>query len=315
MPTEFVIPGANRASAALDLARTIVRRAERLLVSSPVEGSLVGPLPQPPVRPAVGAWPGGPRARSTSWPAAAPRRRPTAQGRTDTADRRSTADDLGVTDVINVTASAGSRTARRPGRRRRAGLPRTDGAGPPGGRPPDVAGVDAPGGARRRLVRAPGLHRQGGPDPGQLASATSRLPTFAPAARSGAGGPPARHGPGRARGPADLSGDAGLETVRRAAAAFVRAAGKGGTGRLLLPEVGRRWRWTAAAEAVAEGASLATYRYDDFRTAERPGGLAGWCSSPVAAPTPGGRRRRRPRGRVAARWPWPGTWSTSRRAP
>jgi len=42
MPTEFVIPGANRASAALDLARTVVRRAERLSVSSPIEGSLIG---------------------------------------------------------------------------------------------------------------------------------------------------------------------------------------------------------------------------------------------------------------------------------
>ena len=42
MPTEFVIPGANRASAALDLARTIVRRAERLSVSSPIDGSLIG---------------------------------------------------------------------------------------------------------------------------------------------------------------------------------------------------------------------------------------------------------------------------------
>jgi len=42
MPTEFVVPGANRASAALDLARTIVRRAERLVVSAPIEGSLVG---------------------------------------------------------------------------------------------------------------------------------------------------------------------------------------------------------------------------------------------------------------------------------
>jgi cob(I)alamin adenosyltransferase len=42
MPTEFVVPGANRASAALDLARTIIRRAERLLVSSPIDGSLVG---------------------------------------------------------------------------------------------------------------------------------------------------------------------------------------------------------------------------------------------------------------------------------
>jgi cob(I)alamin adenosyltransferase len=41
MPTDFVVPGANRMSAALDLARTIVRRAERLVVSFPVEGSEV----------------------------------------------------------------------------------------------------------------------------------------------------------------------------------------------------------------------------------------------------------------------------------
>ncbi len=42
MPTDFVVPGANRVSAALDLARTVVRRAERLVVSEPIEGSLVG---------------------------------------------------------------------------------------------------------------------------------------------------------------------------------------------------------------------------------------------------------------------------------
>jgi len=42
MPTDFVVPGANRASAALDLGRTVVRRAERLVVASPIEGSLVG---------------------------------------------------------------------------------------------------------------------------------------------------------------------------------------------------------------------------------------------------------------------------------
>ncbi|HEX3460343.1 MAG TPA: cob(I)yrinic acid a,c-diamide adenosyltransferase [Acidimicrobiales bacterium] len=42
MPAEFVVPGATRVSAALDLARTIVRRAERLTVSDPVEGSMVG---------------------------------------------------------------------------------------------------------------------------------------------------------------------------------------------------------------------------------------------------------------------------------
>ncbi len=35
MPTEFVVPGANRVAAALDLARTLVRRAERVLVSAP----------------------------------------------------------------------------------------------------------------------------------------------------------------------------------------------------------------------------------------------------------------------------------------
>lgn len=49
MPTEFVVPGANRCSAALDLARTLVRRAERVLVAMPPlsgegeEPSSVGP--------------------------------------------------------------------------------------------------------------------------------------------------------------------------------------------------------------------------------------------------------------------------------
>ena len=42
MPEEFVVPGQNRISAALDVARTIVRRAERLVVSAPsVPGSAV----------------------------------------------------------------------------------------------------------------------------------------------------------------------------------------------------------------------------------------------------------------------------------
>jgi len=44
MPKEFVVPGQNRVSAALDVARTVVRRAERALVAatSPT-GSQVGP--------------------------------------------------------------------------------------------------------------------------------------------------------------------------------------------------------------------------------------------------------------------------------
>jgi cob(I)alamin adenosyltransferase len=41
IPSEFTVPGANRGAAALDFARTIVRRAERLAVREPVEGSLV----------------------------------------------------------------------------------------------------------------------------------------------------------------------------------------------------------------------------------------------------------------------------------
>jgi cob(I)alamin adenosyltransferase len=41
MPSDFTVPGENRLSAALDLARTMVRRAERLAVADPVEGSLV----------------------------------------------------------------------------------------------------------------------------------------------------------------------------------------------------------------------------------------------------------------------------------
>jgi cob(I)alamin adenosyltransferase len=41
MPSDFTIPGENPVAAGLDLARTIVRRAERLAVSEPVEGSNV----------------------------------------------------------------------------------------------------------------------------------------------------------------------------------------------------------------------------------------------------------------------------------
>ncbi len=49
MPSEFVVPGQNRRAAALDVSRTVVRRAERLAVRAagggPVvsEGSQIGP--------------------------------------------------------------------------------------------------------------------------------------------------------------------------------------------------------------------------------------------------------------------------------
>ena len=41
MPADFTVPGENRLAAALDLARAVVRRAERLAVSEPTEGSFV----------------------------------------------------------------------------------------------------------------------------------------------------------------------------------------------------------------------------------------------------------------------------------
>jgi cob(I)alamin adenosyltransferase len=43
MPKEFVVPGQGRTAAALDLARTVVRRAERLSLALATEGSQVGP--------------------------------------------------------------------------------------------------------------------------------------------------------------------------------------------------------------------------------------------------------------------------------
>lgn len=42
-PKEFVVPGANPLSAALDVARTVVRRAERAALSTAAEGSQVVP--------------------------------------------------------------------------------------------------------------------------------------------------------------------------------------------------------------------------------------------------------------------------------
>jgi len=42
-PTEFVVPGQNLLSAQLDVARTVVRRAERVALAAAAEASLVGP--------------------------------------------------------------------------------------------------------------------------------------------------------------------------------------------------------------------------------------------------------------------------------
>ena len=69
-----------------------------------------------------------------------------------------------------------------------------------------------------------------------------------------------------------LAGDGGLESLRRASAAFVRSVGQADAAALLLPG-GVGLLADQSAAAVAEAAELASYRYDDFRTGEHPGRL------------------------------------------
>ena len=77
MPNEFVVPGQNRVSAALDVARTVVRRAERGFTgASPDAGLACRALSQPALGPVVdhGALAGGRAHRvalagpGTGWP-------------------------------------------------------------------------------------------------------------------------------------------------------------------------------------------------------------------------------------------------------
>ncbi len=64
-----------------------------------------------------------------------------------------------------------------------------------------------------------------------------------------------------------LSGTAGLEALRRASAAFVRTVGRGAVAALVLP-ADTDLPVDEIASAVAEGAVLAAYRYEDYRTGD-----------------------------------------------
>ena len=83
MPREFIVPGETRASAALEVARATMRRAERRVIAlggsrAHVHGPLARALAQPRGGPAVGA---GPRRRAApSSVPPAPWRRPSTRG-------------------------------------------------------------------------------------------------------------------------------------------------------------------------------------------------------------------------------------------
>ncbi|HXA33705.1 MAG TPA: M17 family peptidase N-terminal domain-containing protein, partial [Acidimicrobiales bacterium] len=64
------------------------------------------------------------------------------------------------------------------------------------------------------------------------------------------------------------AGDEEVEAIRRAAAAFIRAAGEGGAGALVIP-TGLDLDGDVVAAALAEGAALAAYRFYAYRTGER----------------------------------------------
>jgi leucyl aminopeptidase len=71
---------------------------------------------------------------------------------------------------------------------------------------------------------------------------------------------------------ARFAGHLGVESLRRAAAAFVRAAGRGGKAVFVLPTV-EGLPLDASAEAAALGGALAAYRYERFRTEAGPARL------------------------------------------
>ncbi|MHB1709780.1 MAG: leucyl aminopeptidase [Acidimicrobiales bacterium] len=104
--------------------------------------------------------------------------------------------------------------------------------------------------------RLPGLELPA-PDAG---SAATEFPVWTTTVLVGLGAEP------------QFAGDAGLETLRRAAASFVRVVGEGETAALVLPQE-LALPLARVSCALTEGAALAAYRYDTYHTTERPGSL------------------------------------------
>ena len=166
MPTDFVIPGANRASAALDLARTVVRRAERLAVARPIEGSLVGPYLNrlSDLLWAMARWTEGDLhllARTTPGEPGRPGRRGRA-GRS-VAEERPTGSEEDEA-VMNIEAADLDTLPCRPGGRGRAGVPSHETVRRPGRPGTAWSPGPVPTDPRSGLVQAAWFRRQGRPD-------------------------------------------------------------------------------------------------------------------------------------------------------
>ena len=263
MPAEFVVPGANRVSAALDVSRTVVRRAERWWC--PIRwtdhwsvATSTG------CRISSGPWPDGPRVRTIFWPegptpgvAAAPvlgRHRAGTANPGKTNSRHRTDSEKKDEHAANRNGP-GRGAGDRPDRRRHS---RVQGCRwtARGHRPPaSVGGVQIP-----TDLDAAWLKRQGftgkvgqsivlGNEPGNPATVLLGLGDHD-----------------------DAAGDDKVEAIRRSAAAFVRSAGEGGDGALVIAP-GLALDTAVVAAALAEGATLAAYR---FSTTGRGTTMADW---------------------------------------
>jgi len=125
----------------------------------------------------------------------------------------------------------------------------TDGPELPEGMVQSVGGIDLPLGLSGEMLRRQGFTAKVGQ------SMVLRPPANGPAlVLLGLGGP--------------LGLDA--ERWRRAAAALVRAAGEGGTAAMVVPETAPAVDPVEAGAALAEGAVLAAYRFESYRSTPKP---------------------------------------------
>ena len=303
-------PGPNRASAALDLARTSSAAPSALLVSSPIDGSLVGQYLNrlSDLLWALARWAEG---EDHLLARGSPRRRSAADRRSGRLTRDAWQRPLDLTridpnrtdpttpwstDVIDVTARSGDRTARRPGRRGRprAQLRATGRSWPSTRR--RSTGLGHP----DRRSTPPGANARGSPARWPR-SLVLRSADSDPAA--GAGPDVVLVGP---RDADDLTGD--RASSRCGGPRRPSCVGRHGGSALLVPARRGRRRHGRGRRGRGRGRRarrLPVRRRSGVATRRRHS--TPWCSprddeaGAVAEGPPG-----RPGG--PRRWPWPGTW-------